>query len=192
LLSSVPVVLAQQNAPQPEVPLAMASPDSVAKPSPHFFSEPQLSALRRLSDIIVPAIAGTPGALEAGAPEFLDFLIGQSPLPTRTLYRTGLEALNTRAMAQYGQPFARLGNVQADTLLGPLREPRTRRAHAPQLACSPCAGSQEDPADTFAVFLRHAKAYILTATMNSREWIAAASQRNRSASGIGMYWLPAE
>ena len=176
LLSSVPVVLAQQNAPQPEVPLAMASPDSVAKPSPHFFSEPQLSALRRLSDIIVPAIAGTPGALEAGAPEFLDFLIGNSPPATRALYRSGLDALNTRSIAKYGKAFTGLDGAQSETNLSPLRDPWTWK----------------DPPDAYAVFLRNAKSDILTATVNSREWIAVVSQRNRGASGIGTYWIPAE
>jgi hypothetical protein len=165
LLSSTPALLAQQE---------VASADAVAKPVPRFFSPPQLAALRRLSDIIMPAIAGTPGALEAGAPEFLDFLIGASPLPRRALYRSGLDALNSRAIAAFGKAFTGLDDTQAVTLLTPLLE-RTN-----------------DPKDVFAAFLRTAKADILTATVNSREWIAVVSQRNRSANGIGTYWLPSE
>lgn len=175
LLSSAPALLAQSPS-KPDPPFTIASPDAVAKPVPHFFSAPQLAALRRLSDIVMPAIAGTPGALAAGAPEFLDFLLGESPLPRRVLYRSGLDALNTRAIAGYGAAFTALDNTEAETLLGPLREPWTWK----------------DPADPFALFLRNAKSDILTATVNSREWIAVVSQRSRGANGIGTYWLPAE
>jgi hypothetical protein len=167
LLSSTPALLAQQE---------VATPDAVAKPVPRFFSPPQLAALRRLSDIVMPAIAGTPGALEAGAPEFLDFLIGASPLPRRALYRSGLDALNSRAIATFGKAFTALDNTQATTLLTPLRELWTWK----------------DPKDVFAAFLRAAKADILAATVNSREWIAVVSQRSRNANGMGAYWLPSE
>jgi hypothetical protein len=171
LLSSVPALLAQ-DAPK----LDVTAPDTIAKPVTRFFSAPQLAALRRLSDIVMPAIGGTPGALQAGAPEFLDFLIGESPLPRRSLYRSGLDSLNTRAIARYGIAFTGLDDTQAETLLDPLREPWT----------------YQDPADAFDVFLRTVKADILTATVNSREWIAVGSQRSRNASGIGTYWLPTD
>ncbi|HZL57015.1 MAG TPA: gluconate 2-dehydrogenase subunit 3 family protein [Bryobacteraceae bacterium] len=171
LLSSAPGLLGQ-DAPK----IDFAAPDTTATPLPHFFSAPQFAALRRLSDIILPPIAGTPGALAAGAPEFLDFLISESPAPRRVLYRSGLDALNTRAIGQYGIAFTALDNSQADTLLAPLRDPWT----------------DSRPADVFAEFLRVARADILTATVNSREWIAVVSRRNPAAGGIGAYWLPAE
>jgi hypothetical protein len=167
LLSSGPALLAQQE---------VAAPDAVAKPVPRFFSPPQLAALRRLSDIVMPGIAGTPGALEAGAPEFLDFVVGASPLPRRALYRSGLDALNTRAIAAFGKAFGILDDAQAATLLTPLLDSWTWK----------------EPKDVFAAFLRAAKADILTATVNSREWIAVVSQRSRNANGIGTYWLPSE
>jgi Gluconate 2-dehydrogenase subunit 3 len=167
LLSSTRALLAQQE---------VTTPDAIAKPVPRFFSPPQLAALRRLSDLIMPGIAGTPGALEAGAPEFLDFLIGASPLPRRALYRSGLDALNSRAIAAFGKAFTGLDDAQAATLLKPLRDPWTWK----------------EPNDVFAAFLRNAKADILTATVNSREWIAVVSQRSRNANGMGTYWLPSE
>jgi len=145
--------------------------DAVGKSVPHFFTASQMAALRRLSNILVPTSADTPGALDAGAPEFLDFLIGQSPQPVRTLYRSGLDALNAGAAAKYGRAFAALDSTQADMLLSPLREAWTWR----------------EPTDPFALFLRHAKADVLTATTNSREWAAAAKR-----SGNGTYWLPPE
>lgn len=138
---------------------------------PGFFSPSQIATLRHLSDIIIPPIGGAPGALAAGAPEFLDFLVSQSPAPTKSLYRTGLDTLNLHATTKYGKPFAGISAAQADELLSPLRD----------------AWTYEEPSDPFARFLRHAKADILTATVNSREWIAS-TQR----SGNGAFWLPPE
>ena len=138
---------------------------------PGFFTPPQLAALRHLSDIIMPAIGGAPGALDAGAPEFLDFLVSQSPTPTKNLYRTGLDTLNMRASTKYGKAFAAVAPEQADELLAPLRD----------------AWTYEEPRDPFAQFLRHARADVLTATLNSREWLASTKR-----SGNGAYWLPPE
>jgi len=169
--------LLAQAPPKSELPRIEAStPDSVGKPVPNFFSPPQFAALRRLSDIIMPALGDTPGALDAQAPEFLDFLIGESPLPRRALYRSGLDSLNTRSVAKFGKAFGALDNSQAETLLQPLREQWT----------------YDSPADLFAGFLRTVKADVLTATVNSREWISVVSKRSRSANGIGTYWVPAE
>lgn len=185
LLYASPALYAQSIA-----KIEIASPGAVGQPVSRFFSAPQFAALRRLSDIILPRISEAPGALDAGAPEFLDFLVGESPLPTRSLYRNGLDALNAQASAKFGKAFAAIDDTQADDLLAPLRKPWTWQAHGPELACSTCA-STLIPADPFAAFLQHAKADILTATTNSREWITAA-QRSRGGGGNGTYWLPAE
>jgi hypothetical protein len=60
-------------------------------------------------------------------------------------------------------------------LLAPLREPWTF----------------DPPADPLTRFLRAAKQDVRAATMNSREYAAAAgSSGRRSAAGLGLYWLP--
>src|SRR5580658_2654554 len=51
-------------------------PDAVAQTDAHFFGEQQTLTLRRLCGLLMPALKGFPGALDVGAPEFLDFLIG--------------------------------------------------------------------------------------------------------------------
>jgi hypothetical protein len=167
--------LAQQ-ATQDNPKIDFGVPDVGADPVPHFFSAPQLSALRRLSDLILPNIGETPGALEARAPEFLDFLIGDSPADRKQLYRTGLDALNANARRKFGKAFADLNATQADTVLAPLHERWTYAT----------------PADPLSSFLRVAKADIMTATVNSREWITVVSQRSRSAGGTSIYWHPIE
>ena len=149
-------------------------PDAAAEPVPHFFSPSQIAALRRLSDLILPKIGDTPGALEARAPEFLDFLISDSPDDRKQLYRGGLDALNAQSAARFSKPFADLSATQADEILSPLHD---RWTYA-------------EPPTALAAFLRAAKADILMATSNSREWIAVVSKRNRGGSGTALYWHP--
>ncbi len=122
----------------------------------------------------MPAAASTPGAIEAGAPAFLDFLIGASPAEAQQLYRDGLDRLEQRSRERFGGSFGALKIADADTLLAPLRE----------------RWQYEPPGDPVARFLRQAKQDIRTATMNSRPYIAQAARRRRSAAGIGQYWYP--
>ncbi len=99
-VSAVSAALAQRTVP-PAAPSAAAAlaeitlsnADAAAQAAPQFFSNVQFSALRGLSDLLMPELDGVPGALAAGAPEFVDFLIGVSPEDRQTLYRDGLDAL---------------------------------------------------------------------------------------------------
>jgi hypothetical protein len=155
--------------------LEAATADQVADSVPHFFNPGQFAALRKLSGLLMPAMNGMPGALEARAPEFLDFLISESPADRQQVYKSGLDALNAQAAERYRKPFAELEAPQADTLLAPLRQPWT---YVP-------------PADPLAHFLVVAKADVRAATVNSREYnTAGASAGGRRMGGIGLYWYP--
>ena len=68
---------------------------------PAFFNAEQFAALRKLSEILMPPMKGAPGALDAKAPEFLDFLIGTSPSDRQQLYKAGLDALNAQAAKRF-------------------------------------------------------------------------------------------
>ncbi len=181
---AVPVAIAQQAprggpgaAPPPaaESQLEFAHPDDPADPTPRFFNPQQLAALRRLSGILMPALNGAPGAIEAEAAEFLDFLIGVSPADRQQLYRNGLDALNAQSKKRFNKPFADSDAAQADALLAPLREPWT----------------YDPPADPLARFLRAAKHDVRTATTNSKQYTAAASGAGaRRFGGGGLYWYP--
>jgi hypothetical protein len=110
--------------------LAASAPDSVANGVPRFFDPAGFSALRRLGEILVSATQNVPGALEAEAAEFLDFLIGQSPADRQNLYRDGVARLNQEA-SKYGKPFAELSTAGADSILAirPLSARRQSRFH---------------------------------------------------------------
>src|SRR5215475_8248066 len=115
--------------------LETSTADTAAETLPHFFSPRQFAALGKLSDILQPPLNGAPGALDAKAPEFLDFLIGESPADRQQLYRQGLDAL-----VQAG--FVEADSAKATAILSPLRAPWTFDA----------------PSDPLARFLRVAKA----------------------------------
>lgn len=156
--------------------LVLNAADTVAGAVTRFFEAEEFTALRRLGEILAPARQNLPGAVEAEAAEFLDFLIGQSPADRQTLYRDGVAHLNREARSRYGKSFADVSLTDADAILAPLRQPWT----------------YEPPADPFARFLRAAKEDFLKATVNSRQWAMAASGGNRRGSGLNVYWLPIE
>jgi hypothetical protein len=127
-----------------------------------FFSKPQLEALSKLSDAIVPAIGDRPSASQAGVPEFLDFLVSQSPEDVQELYRGGLDRLAA-------------GGVN-ERSLAPLKE----------------AWSYAGPSDPYAQFLQRAKADIFQATVNSREWAESLGRGRRGSTPSGYYWRTLE
>jgi len=177
---AAPALLAQQSQQaQPAPPPAEASlrytvPDAAAETVLHFFTAQQFAALRKLSDILNPPMNGAPGALEAKAPEFLDFLLSQSAADRQQLYRNGLDGLNAQARKRFTKPFADVDASQAEALLAPLHDPWT----------------YDTPADPVAAMLRAAKDDVRRATTNSREWnLASVTGRTRGVGG-GLYWLP--
>ena len=178
-LTAIPLPAQSSQAALPAAePTAIAGirPDAVGDPVPRFFTAPQLAALRRLGDLVVPAAPGRPGARDAGAAEFLDFLLSQSPPDRQALYRNGLDRLQSESRRRYSAPFETLSAAQADAVAAPLRDQWTYKA----------------PADPFARFLVEAKEDFLTATLNSREFAEAQAGAGRRARGMGTYWLPME
>ena len=124
----------------------------------------------------MPPLSGSPGALECGAPEFLDFLIGASLPDRQKLYRDGLDTLNANAKKSFKKAFADLSDADADAVIRPLLAP------VPWLYDPP-----KDPAVQFVV---EAHRDIRTATQNSREWAAAGAASGRRRGGGGSYLNP--
>jgi hypothetical protein len=99
--------------------LRFTSPEAPGAPVATFFSERQFAALRALCAKILPPSGEMPGAIEAGVPEFIDFLIRKSPGDRQQLYRNGLDrlaaepgAIDSAIGAKWGfygpgDPFAR-------------------------------------------------------------------------------------
>ena len=160
-------------------PLDMATlvPDAVAQTNANFFTETQAAALRRLCEVMMPAMHGRPGALEAGAPAFLDFLIGASPRDRQQMYQEGLDWLDSEARAKFGAPFAKVNDEQAGSLIRPwLRAWMT----------------DHPPTETRARFINLAHADIRTATINSEVWSDAGRAQGQGTAGVDLYWYPVD
>lgn len=141
--------------------------EATATGTPTFFTAAQFSALRRLCDSVIPRTANTPSATDAGVPEFLDFLIRESPPARQQLYRDGLDRLNSGT-----KNFAELDDAQAGRLLEPLKK----------------NWGYLGPGDSLARFLVEARQDILQAVTSSREWSEAGSRGRRGSSGLNYYW----
>lgn len=139
-----------------KIPLSAA--DAVAQGVPRFLSSAEMKTFNELALALVPAFDGRPGAVEAEAPQFLDFLLSLSPADVQKLYRDGL--------AQFG---------------------RTKDC---SLLNKPWA--YDEPKEPYHRFLRAARTALYQATVNSKPWAEAMSQRSRGSSPTGLFWLPIE
>lgn len=148
----------------PTTPIPTTAAEAVSLGLPRFFSAADLELFRELGNVLIPAFDGRPGAAEAEAAEFLDFLLGQSPSDIQVLYKQGMATFKVRRKAGM------------EAALKELAEP----------------WSHNGPATPYAKFLQAAKLAFHQATVNSRQWAEAMSSRSRSAAGIGSYWLPIE
>jgi hypothetical protein len=151
------------------------SSELVADAEPRFFTPAQYSALRKLSAMFMPALNGSPGALECEAPQFLDFLVGASLPDRQKLYRDGLDMLNAHAKKSFKKAFADLNDTDADAIVRPLLVPVPWIFDAPK-----------DPA---VQFIAQAHRDIRTATQNSREWATAGAAGGRRRFGGGGTYL---
>lgn len=159
------------------VKLALSAPGVVAEAySPKFFSEPQFATLAALAGWILPARNGRPGAVEAGAPAFLDFLLSQSPAARQAEYMQGLDLLNSGAQRAHSKEFAKLDLAGARPLLAGLEKPWTF----------------DPPSDPLERFLKTVKDDLFQATVNSRAWSESQSGRARGGAGLGQYYFSIE
>jgi hypothetical protein len=152
------------------------SPDVVAQPVHRYFTPDQYAALEHLGTLLVPKTGERPGAAEADAARFLDFLISQSPEERQTLYKAGLDRLNAEAKKRGAAGFAKVDAEQAASILKPLT----------------ASWTYSGPSDSFARFLISAKEDFLRATVNSRPFVTAMSKTVRGYGGTGYYWFPVE
>jgi len=113
-----PTFATPQQEPQPV--LTTVTGDAVGEMTVKYFSPPELAALRRLGDLLVPQMGGRPGASQAKAADFLDFLISQSPRERQNLYKAGLDHLQSESQRRSGKWFEALSAREAEPILAPL------------------------------------------------------------------------
>jgi hypothetical protein len=160
--------------PLPIIPLIA---DAIARSDTRFFTETQAATLRRLAGVFQPPQKGYPGALQAGTPEFLDFLIGASPADRQQMYVAGLERLEAEAQQHFHKPFANVDEAEAAQLIRPWL--RTWMSDHP-------------PAEPYARFINLAHVNIRDATVNSQAWSDAAQAAGRPTPNVNLYWHPVD
>jgi Gluconate 2-dehydrogenase subunit 3 len=162
----------------PTTPLPVTeAADGVAETAASFFTPTQLTTFTRLCDLLLPPLDNKPGALQAGTPMFLDFLIGSSPEARKKVYSDGLDWLDVEAKTKYKLAFAKLNATQADALIKPWL--RTWMTDHP-------------PTERHADFINIAHEDIRTATMNSKAWDDAGAAAGQDWVTGGLYWSPIE
>lgn len=159
------------------LPIGHLVPDAFAEPIPRFFSDEQRATLRQFCEILLPPMKGYPGALDAGVPEFLDFLISVSPSDRQQMYKDGLDRLDAEAKKKFGIPFSDVNAGQADELIRPWLRPWM---------------SDHPPREPFEHFINLAHADIRTATINSQQWNDSEIAAGKHPPGLGLYWFPVE
>lgn len=154
-----------------DVKVVVNAPSLTGEARATFFDALEMAALRALAGRLAPAYNGMPGAVEAGVPEFFDFVIGESPAGRQQLWRSGLHELDGQAMKGHGVRFEKLTGAQAAAILEPLKAKWTFYG----------------PGEPFAKFLWEARAEMVQATVNSREY-AEANTGRRAAAASNYYW----
>lgn len=152
-------------------------PDLVAQPATRFFNDRQMATLRQLCEVLLPPLGGYPGALDAGAADFLDFLISVSPPDQQRMYVGGLDWLDKEARGKFGVSFDAVDEKQADTLIRPWL-----RAWV----------TDHPPRELHVRFINVAHSDIRKATMNSEMWSNAEAARGKDPGGLGLYWYPVD
>lgn len=179
-----PVTPARQEprqAPRQSVPkLDLTASDLTSQAVPFFFTATQMATLKKLAELLAPPMKNNPGAIEAKAPEFLDFLISVSPSERQKSYQSGLDGLESQAQQKCQASFHTLTAAQADGILKPLLVARY--------------WPEDLPSDPMQSFIAQVHEDLRTATMNSREWAAASEKSGRLFArgfrGSGYYWAP--
>lgn len=160
--------------------LKVTEVDLAGQPAPHYFNQTQFATLRKLSAVLMPPLKNNPGAIDAGAPEFLDFLISVSPNDRQALYLNGLDKLEGQAQDKFQRSFGELDARDFDAIIRPLLTARP--------------WEQDFPSDPLKHFVAQVHEDLRAATMNSREWAEASEKSGRRFSrgfrSSGYYWAP--
>jgi gluconate 2-dehydrogenase gamma chain len=103
----------------PGAPSAEASQQAIAETQQHFetLSAAEGDTLEAIVARLIPSDANGPGAMEAGAANYIDRALGGALVTSRPAYAAGLAAIESYAQATKGAPFPQLSAVDQDAIL---------------------------------------------------------------------------
>ena len=96
--------------------------------TPAFFTAHEYDTVRRLADLIIPRDERSGGAIDAGVPEFMDFLLAEEPkLPEasrrQTAMRGGLAWLDLECQRRFDASFVTCRDDERTALLDDISQP---------------------------------------------------------------------
>jgi gluconate 2-dehydrogenase gamma chain len=113
VLSVIPVEAAEH---AHNMVAAERAADATGQYAPKFFSASQYKTLRALSQVIIPPDGDTGGAIEAGAPEFIDLLTSENAEYQLKL-GGGIMWLDSTCVDRYGKAFVDCAPAQQKEIL---------------------------------------------------------------------------
>jgi gluconate 2-dehydrogenase gamma chain len=102
------------------VMLVQGQPPASGPYKPLFFTPAEFAVLSRLADVIIPE-TGTPGAVRAGVPEYVDRVVSVNT-EHQPLVRAGLSWLVSEATRRFSREYGTLDAEQHIALLQPLSD----------------------------------------------------------------------
>jgi hypothetical protein len=91
--------------------------------TPAFFTEHEYATVRTLAELVIPRDGRSGGALEAGVPEFMDFILNENP-EMRTGIRGGLAWLDAEARVRFGRKFLDVADAGRRAILDDIAWPK--------------------------------------------------------------------
>jgi gluconate 2-dehydrogenase gamma chain len=107
-------------APRGLVSIAEAQSTPVYKPS--FFSDKEMTALDRLSEIIIPADDHSPGASAALVNRYIDVVVSDGSAAGQTAWKNGLKAVNKESKRAFGKAFHKLSESEQEQVVATMAQ----------------------------------------------------------------------
>lgn len=99
--------------------------------TPKFFTAREYAMVVLLSDLIIPRDAKSGSASDAGAPEFIDYIVGEQP-ERQTAMRGGLAWLDAECQQRFDRPFVECTDAERKQVLDDIAWPRRVRPEMSQ------------------------------------------------------------
>jgi gluconate 2-dehydrogenase gamma chain len=91
--------------------------------TPAFFTSHEYATVRMLAELVIPRDGRSGGALDAGVPEFMDFILAENA-GMQTPIRGGLAWLDTESGERFGAEFIAIQDIQRRAILDDIAWPK--------------------------------------------------------------------
>lgn len=128
LLAGIPLVAAglSPRAVARATEAARAAMSASTSFAPVFFTAHEYAGVRVLAELVIPRDGRSGGALDAGVPEFMDFILNENP-GMQTGIRGGLSWMDAESHRRFGRDFMELADSQRRAIVDDIAWPAKAR-----------------------------------------------------------------